>query len=232
MRSLVLGVGCWKGTSFYDLDLSDVSLKNAKLACTDLRARKLHRTCLQGVAGLERALVDSRYLDLELPKVQNLLVHAYSDDKNFDRLNLRGAYLQNADLRRMNFTDTELTAADLKNADLRGAILARTQLMGVDFTGADLTGVCIEDWIINSQTLFTNIQCDYVYRKLDDKGEPFDRYPADRNFDKREFESLYQLFKTSPPTPLLQASKCTPPSYQGKGLGVMGRAVSFFKRKI
>ncbi len=192
LRSLVLEVGCWKGTSFYGLDLSNVSLKNAKLACTDLRARKLYRTCLQGVAGLERTLVDSRYLDLELPKVQNLLVHAYSDDKNFDRLNLRGAYLQNADLRRINFTDTELTGADLKNADLRGAILVRTQLMGVDFTGADLTGACIEDWSINSQTLFNNIKCDYVYRKLDDKGEPFDRYPADRNFDKREFESLYQ----------------------------------------
>ncbi|BAZ21705.1 pentapeptide repeat protein [Kalymmatonema gypsitolerans NIES-4073] len=192
LRALVLAVGCWRSTSFYDLDLSGVNLRNARLANTDLRARKLYRTCLQGVTGLERARVDNRYLDLELPNVQKLLVHAYCEDKNFNRLNLRGAYLQGADLRRFDFTDTELTGADLRDADLRGAILLHTQVMGVDFTGANLTGICIEDWSVNSQTLFTNVQCDYIYRKLDEKEEPTDRYPADRNFEPREFESLYQ----------------------------------------
>jgi len=75
---------------------------------------------------------------------------------------------------------------------LRGSILVRSQVIGVDFTGASLTGICIEDWNVNSQTCFTGVQCDYIYRKLDEKGEPTDRYPLDRNFEPREFESLYQ----------------------------------------
>ncbi len=192
IRTWAIAVGSWGGTSFHNLDLSGVNFKGAKLANTDLRARKLYRTCLQGVTGLERARVDSRYLDLENPKVQRLLTHGYSEDKDFSRLNLRGAYLQCADMHRFELIDTDLTGADLQGADLRGSILVRAQVIGVDFTGANLTGICIEDWSVNSQTCFTGVQCDYIYRKLDEKGEPTDRYPADRNFEPREFESLYQ----------------------------------------
>ncbi len=65
-------------------------------------------------------------------------------------------------------------------------------MTGADFSGAKLTGICIEDWNVNSQTLFTNVQCDFVYRKLDEKGERTERFPANRNFEPREFESLYQ----------------------------------------
>lgn len=191
-RDWALAVGSWRGTSFHNLDLSGINFRNAKLANTDLRARKLYRTCFQGVTGLQRARVDSRYLDLENPKVQKLLTHGYSEDKDFSQLNLRGAYLQNADMRHFNLIDTDLTGADLQGADLRNSILVRTQVIGVDFTGANLTGICIEDWSVNSQTCFTNVHCDYIYRKLDQNGEPTDRYPADRNFEPREFESLYQ----------------------------------------
>ncbi|OUL35721.1 hypothetical protein BV372_09965 [Nostoc sp. T09] len=193
LRSWTLAIGSWRATSFQNLDLSGVNFRGAKLANTDLRARKLYRTCFQGVTGLERARVDSRYLDLENPRVQKLLTHGYSEAKDLSQLNLRGAYLQNADLRQLDFTDTDLTGADLQNADLRGSILVRTQVIGVDFTGANLTGICIQDWSVNSQTNFTNVECEYIYRKLDDKGEPSDRYPlAGQNFEPREFESLYQ----------------------------------------
>lgn len=192
LQSWALAVGTWGGTSFYNLDLSEVTFRNARLANTDLRANKLTRTCLQGVTGLEKTRVDSRYLDLENPKVQKLLTHASSEDKDFNELNLRGAYLQNADMRQFKLIDTDLTGANLQDADLRGSILVRTQVIGVDFTGANLTGICIEDWSVNNQTCFTNVQCDYIYRKLDDKGEMTNRYPVERNFESREFESLYQ----------------------------------------
>lgn len=192
LRSLALTAGSWGATSFHNLDLSNVSFRNAQLANTDLRAQKLYRTCFQGAMGLERARVDNRYLDLEIPRVQKLLTHATSDDPNYDRLNLRGAYLQEADLRRMSFIDTDLSGADLQAADLRGAILARTQAIGTDFSNANLTGICIQNWSVNDQTCFSNVVCDYVYRELDGKGEPTDRYPADRNFEPQEFESLYQ----------------------------------------
>jgi uncharacterized protein YjbI with pentapeptide repeats len=192
LHPLVLSAGCWKGTSFYDLDLSQVSFRGANLANSDLRARKLYRTCLQGVVGLEKAQIDSHYLDLELPQVQRLVTQGYSKDTDFRRLNLRGAYLQGADLRRLNFTDADLSGSDFKSADVRGAILARANMTGVDFSDANLTGICIQDWNVNRETLFTNVLCDYIYRKLDEQAEPTDRYPLDRNFDEREFESLYQ----------------------------------------
>lgn len=192
IKSWTLRISSWGGISFYNLNLSNVNFRGAKLANTDLRARKLYRTCFQGVTGLERARVDSRYLDLENPKVQKLLTQGRSEDGDFSGLNLRGAYLQNAELRRFNFTDTDLTGADMQGADLRGSFLVRAQVIGVDFTNADLTGSCIEDWSINSQTCFTNVRCEYIYRKLDEHGEPIERYPINRNFEPREFESLYQ----------------------------------------
>ncbi len=191
-REWALTVGSFGGTSFYNLNLRGVNFRNATLANTDLRAKKLYRTCFQGVKGLERARVDSRYLDLELPKVQKLLTHGCCEEQDFSLVSLRGAYLQGADLRGINFTDTDLIGADLENADLRNANLARSQVIDVNFTSANLTGICIADWSINDQTKFTNVQCDYVYRKLDENGNPTDRFPADRNFEPREFESLYQ----------------------------------------
>ncbi|MGB3402158.1 MAG: pentapeptide repeat-containing protein [Microcoleaceae cyanobacterium] len=185
-------ISSWRGTSFYNLDLSNINFRNSKLANTDLRAKKLYRTCLQGVTGLERARVDNRYLDLENPKVRQLLTQAYSEDQDFSHINLKGAYLQNAEMRGFNLTDTELTGADLKGADLRGSLLIRTQVVGVDFTQAKLTGCCIKDWSVNDQTNFTEVECDYVYYDLDEQGQPIRRVPLDRNFEPREFEALYQ----------------------------------------
>ncbi|MGC1309428.1 MAG: pentapeptide repeat-containing protein [Phormidesmis sp.] len=228
-RSFSLAVGSFQGTSFANLDISQVNFTNAKLANCDLRARQLYRTCFQNVIGLERARVDSQYLDLEYPKVQQLLV-GKKVERNFKGLNLQGAYLQGADLRGFDFTDTNLTGADLKNVDLRESLLVRTQLAGVDlggvdlrknilidanlteanlhsadlrdcilvraqvaradFTEADLSGICIEDWSVSAQTRFTNVRCDYIYRKYRE-GKPSDRYPIGRNFEPNEFATLF-----------------------------------------
>ncbi|HTL90459.1 MAG TPA: pentapeptide repeat-containing protein [Leptolyngbya sp.] len=230
LRMWALSIGCWRGTSFHNLDLSRINFRNANLANTDLRAQKLYRTCFQDVNGLNRAKVDNRYLDLGEPKVQQLLTRGCSSVLDFCRSNLQGAYLQRADMRGFDLTDANLTGADLKGADLRDSILIRTQLadadfQGVDlrknilidanltgadlqgadlrgsilvraqvaradFTGADLTGVCIEDWSVSSKTRFTDVRCDYVYRKYQD-GQPSDRYPVDRNFEAGEFAFLF-----------------------------------------
>ena len=192
LRNWAIAVGSWGGTSFYDLDLSGINFTEAKLANTDLRVRKLYRTCLQGATGLDRARVDNRYLDLTNPKVQKLLTHGCSEDTKFSRINLQGAYLRNADMRHFKLIETNLNGADLQGADLRGSLLVRAQVTGVDFTRAILTGICIEDWSVNSQTCFATVECDYIYRKLDDKGEPIARYPVGRNFEVGEFETLFQ----------------------------------------
>ncbi|HIK07176.1 MAG TPA: pentapeptide repeat-containing protein [Trichormus sp. M33_DOE_039] len=230
-RLWAIAVGSWWGTSFVNLDLSGVNFRGAKLANTDLRARKLYRTCFQQAIGLERARVDNQYLDLEHPKVQRLLIYGSSHDRNFCGFNLQGAYLQGADMRGFDLTDTNLTGSDLKRADLRESLLVRTQLAGADFrgvdlrknvlidanlteadcrgadlrgsilvraqvaradfTGADLTGICIEDWSVSSKTCFTDVRCDYIYRKYQDE-QPIDRYPVDRYFETGEFAFLYQ----------------------------------------
>lgn len=192
LRDWALIITTWGGTSFYDLDLSSVDFSGSNLAHTDFRARKLNRTCLRNVKGLNRARVDNRYFDLENPKVQNLLTQERSDFSNFSYLNLQGAYLQNSIMHSFTFIETNLNGADFKGADLQGSILVRAEVLGADFSEANLTGVCIEDWGVNSKTLFTNVQCDYVYRKLDEQGKPTDRFPVSRNFEPREFESLYQ----------------------------------------
>ncbi|MGI0484337.1 pentapeptide repeat-containing protein [Pantanalinema rosaneae CENA516] len=231
LRYLAILFGSLGGTSFRNIDLSGVNFKGSELANSDLRARQLYRVCFQDTTGLERARVDNQYLDLENPKVQMLLVKGCSPDPIFCKFNLQGAYLQNADMRGFDLTDTNLTGADLKSADLRGSILIRTQLAGVDFqgvdlrknvlidanlteanlrnsdlrecilvraqvaradfTGADLTGACIEDWSVSDKTTFTEVRCDYVFKKYED-GQPTHRYPFDRNFEPGEFAALFQ----------------------------------------
>ncbi|MEG4443207.1 pentapeptide repeat-containing protein [Microcoleus sp. AT9_B5] len=193
-RNWAIAFSTLRSTSFYDLDLSGIDFTGAKLANTDLRARKLYRTRFKNVEGLERARVDNRYLDLDEPNVQTLLTQGCCEEKDFRGINLQGAYLQAAMMRGYDFTSANLSGADLSRADLTDSIFVQADVTGVDFTEATLTGSCIENWNINTQTCFTNVTCDCIYRKLDDKGEPTDRYPSDRNrnFNPREFESLYQ----------------------------------------
>jgi uncharacterized protein YjbI with pentapeptide repeats len=148
----------WRGTSFYNLDLSGVNFRDAKLANTDLRARKLYRTCFQGVTGLDRARVDNQYLDLENPKVQKLLTRKpgageYSEDKNFSKINLQGAYLQGLDMQKFEFIESNLTGADLKGAILTGAILTGAILTGAKLTGADLRGAILTGAILTGADL-------------------------------------------------------------------------------
>jgi uncharacterized protein YjbI with pentapeptide repeats len=191
LRHWAIALCSWGGTSFYNLNLSGVNFRGAKLANTDLRARKLYRTCFKGVAGLDRARVDNRYLDLDNRKVQRLLTDGCSEDKDFSRINLQGAYLQKADMQEFQLVESNLTGADLEDAKLQNSILVRARATGVDFTDADLTGICIEDWSVNSQTIFARVKCNYIYRKYEN-GEPTDRYPADRYFEPGEFEALHQ----------------------------------------
>jgi uncharacterized protein YjbI with pentapeptide repeats len=207
-----ISIATWGGTSFHDLDLSEVDFSGSKLANSDFRARKLYKTSLRGVTGLDRARLDDRYFDITNPKVQQLLTQGTTSDPDLRGLNLQGAYLKSAEmpnfalmdtnltladlsgssLRNTNLSRANLSGADLRSADLRDSILVQTDLTGADLTGANLTGACIENWNINGRTIFTDVQCDYIYRKLDDTGKPTDHYPRDRNFEPGEFASLYQ----------------------------------------
>lgn len=140
--------------------MSNINFTNSELANTDFRAIKLYRTCLKHVRGLDRARIDNQYLDLSNSQVQKLLIDGSSEDTDFSRINLQGAYLRDADIRHFKFIETNLNKADLQGADLGGSILVRAQVTGVDFTGANLTGICIEDLSVNTKTCFTRVECD------------------------------------------------------------------------
>lgn len=196
IKRWVLALTTWKGTSFFNLDLSGVDFSGSRLANTDLRARQFYRTCFQNVIGLNRARVDDRYLDLTQLKVQQLLTQGESKEKDFSRVNLQGAYLQGANLQKMRLYETNLNGADLKNAQLQGAQFIRTIATGVDFRGANLTGACIKDWSINRQTQFDGVLCDYFYQG-DEQDQKGDRCPGDRNFAPDEFAaSIRRLSST------------------------------------
>lgn len=230
LKVWAIALAAYGGTSFYNLDLSHVDFSGANLANSDFRASTLYRTILKDVTGLDLARIDSRYLDLENYKVQQLLTKGDRSHLNFQRVRLQGAYLQAADLREFDFTDANLTGADLsktdirqgyltrtqaagvafqqadlrnsvlvdanlteadfQDADLRGSILVRAQVARANFARAELTGICIEDWSVSSKTCFTNVRCDYIYRKCQD-GQPSDRYPVGRDFESGEFATLF-----------------------------------------
>ena len=190
IRNWAIAIASWSSPSFYGQDLSGLNFTGAKIANVDFRAKKLHRTCLKAVQGLDRARVDNQYFDLDNPQVQSLLTQGSSENNQFSRVNLRGAYLRDADMRHFNLIETNLEGADLSNADLRESILLRAVLTDADLSRADLTGVCIKDWSINQQTQLTGVACDYIYRNYEN-GRASDRYPAGRDFAPGEFELLY-----------------------------------------
>ncbi len=191
IRIWAITIASWGSPSFYDEDLSEIDFTGSRIAHVDFRARSLYRTCLKDVKGLDKARVDNRYFDLDNPQVQKLLTQGSSENNNFSRVNLRGAYLQNADMRQFNLAETNLEGADLRNADLRESVLLRAILTDADLSLADLTGACIKDWSVNQQTRLDGIVCDYIYREYEN-GRASDRYPGDRNFQPGEFESLFQ----------------------------------------
>jgi uncharacterized protein YjbI with pentapeptide repeats len=211
-RDFPIALCTFGNTSFHNKDLSHTDFTNVDLANIDLRATSFQRTCFRGATGLNRARLDDRYFDITNPKVQQLLTQGTTSEPNLNGLNLQGAYLKSAEMTNFTLIDTNITLADLnhsilrntnlsranlsgadvRSADLRGSILVQTNLIGADLTEADLTGACIENWNINGRTIFTDIRCDYIYRKLDDTGQPTDRHPRDRDFEPGEFASLYQ----------------------------------------
>ncbi|MBD2316892.1 pentapeptide repeat-containing protein [Phormidium tenue] len=145
---------------FRRVNLRGVYLRDAKLQTLDFTGADLTEADLQGA-------------DL----CNSILITA----------NLSGANLQQANLRGANLTNANLNQTILKGADLREAILARAQLVNVSLAGAKLTGICIADWNLHNTNL-QGVECDYIYLKIDQAGEPFQQ----RYFAPGKFEVRYQ----------------------------------------
>lgn len=135
----------WHGTSFRNLDLSGINFRGAKLANVDFRASKLYRTCLKDAIGLDKARVDNHYIDLDKPKVQQLLTQYTGADFNYRQVVLRGAYLREIDIRQADFSNADLTGVDFEGADLRACQFNCSQLAGASLRDADLRKADLTD---------------------------------------------------------------------------------------
>jgi uncharacterized protein YjbI with pentapeptide repeats len=154
------------GTSFYNTDLTDACFDDADLRHTDLRKANLTRTSFRNTINLELARLQGTILDQ--PNVRHLLVTHAGSSKDFTEANLCGA--------------------NLRGANLREAILIRAQLLDADLSGACLTDACIQDWNINHNTRFNDVDCKRVYLKRSSSGHFLEPKPDSGEFGPGEFE--------------------------------------------
>ncbi|MEG4595188.1 pentapeptide repeat-containing protein [Microcoleus sp. F8_C2] len=124
------------GTSFRDADLTDADFTQATLKSTNFIGATLTRTNWFHAKKLDRARVGDSIL--ANPAVQDLLINREGRNKSFIRMNLKGAYLEQADLRGADFTDANLNQATLKKAYLDQVEHQPTKLVRANLRGADL----------------------------------------------------------------------------------------------
>ncbi|NEO09923.1 pentapeptide repeat-containing protein [Moorena sp. SIO3I8] len=193
IRTITIAFAATGGTSFYKANLTDADFTEATLKSTDLRKATITHTCWRKTIKLNRIRPGTKYLQYE--NIRQLLITGQGQDKNFDRLDLRGINLKDANLQDASFIGTDLNRANLQNANFSRAKLVQTLLEGADLTRATLTGAYIEDWVISNTTKLIEIDCDYIFLKLPTKNAPDpQRRPADqeRNFEPGEFTKLVQ----------------------------------------
>lgn len=198
IRNATVGIAAIGGTSFRDADLTDANFTAARLKSTDLRNAKLIRTCFHNTELLDRVRPGNSYL--QHCQIRELILTGQGQNKNFNRLNLRGINLKGANLVDASFRHTDLTQACLEDADLSRSKLVKTQLDNTDFTGATLTGAYIHSWNITSDTNFKGVRCKYVYMRLPTKEKPDPLRKPDNNaevFADGEFGDFIQpIFDT------------------------------------
>ncbi len=141
-----------------NLDLTAVNLcganlqgaifQGAHLKQADFRETNLLFTNFSGATGLDKIQLrltktwilafydDETLAQLELPVHHNTAIV----EKNFIKVELKGANLREADLQGADLTGANLQNADLTNANLQGANLLETNLRDANLNNADLTG--------------------------------------------------------------------------------------------
>ncbi len=159
-----------QGTSFRGADLTEANLAKAHLGYADLRRARLMRTHWADVRQLKRARVEGTYL--AHPQIQQLVVTKDGHNQCFDRQDLRGLNLTQANLADASFLGADLGDSTLAEADLSRANLVQAQLQRTDLTQACLTGAYIEDWGLSTSTQLTQVRCDYIFMHYPTKEDP------------------------------------------------------------
>ena len=173
------------GTSFRGANLTDADFTQATLKSTDLRRAVLVRTCWLKARKLDQALTEGTYLENRV--VQQLTVTKEGQGGVWDRLDLRGLNLKDANLEDASLIGADLSESTLENANLQGAKLVQAQLYKTNLTGACLTGAYIQNWGISVDTKLEAVKCKHIYMQLPTKNDPDPcRKPDDRNESFKE----------------------------------------------
>ncbi len=191
VKSIAVVFSSIKGTSFKNANLSYADFSNAQLSSTDFRQTNLehdnlNQTRWQGSTFLDYSRFGNTILDNRT--VRELLRTGEGYRKDYERCNLKGAYLVDVNLEQANLTEADISNANLKGANLKGANLKKAQALGTNFYEADLTGACLEAWNINSVTQLKGSFCKYIY--LLNNGQ--DKCPSSGVFKNDEFGKLFQ----------------------------------------
>ncbi|HEY9621677.1 MAG TPA: pentapeptide repeat-containing protein [Crinalium sp.] len=159
-----------------DAHLGRASLVKVNLSHANLTRANLNKAELTGSTLQHAQLIAADLSGAEL------------SGANLSGANLIEADLSGTNLQWANLSGANLIGADLSGANLNGANLSYTQVLATDFTAAKLTGACLEGWAINSSTLFSEIECQYVYLR-----EPgLERRPLQGDFKPGDFHKLFQ----------------------------------------
>jgi hypothetical protein len=182
------------GTSFYGMNLTNAIFDGADLRNTDLRETILKNTSFVGAENLELARIKGTIL--EDKRVRDLLVDPKSGQgKNFNGADFTGAYLVEANLQGANLTGANLQNVNLTGANLAAANLRCVNAIDTDFTDATLHDICIQDWNISKNTMFTNVKCRGVYLKENQQEPKPDSYGSvnGKEFQAGEFEKWVKV---------------------------------------
>ena len=194
-----LGATCFSGTNLYRACFTKTHLAFVNFVDSRRQASFLAHVCWKETTGLQLACLGDTIL--AETRCRQLLLSGSAPGADLQGLNLRGAYLPQADLRGADLRETNLSEAVLSGAHLEGANLKASQCLGTDLGGAHLTGATLEAWNIDHATNLNAIDCDYVYllEPFDSVGQRHDdhhreRLPhdPDKSFAPGDFETYFK----------------------------------------
>jgi uncharacterized protein YjbI with pentapeptide repeats/uncharacterized protein (DUF697 family) len=187
VHAIAVALSAMGGTRFRQANLTRANFFKAQLGSTDLRQALLLQTQFYQAEKLDCARVGRSIL--QQPEVLRLLVTLDGRQRSFVEADLRGAYLQAADLREASLVGANLKGADLSQAKLEGADLLRVNAIDANFSQAKLTGACVADWNIDASTQLGEVDCRYVYLAPDQR----DRLPVQGNWVTGEFTHYFNI---------------------------------------
>ncbi|MFN9735067.1 MAG: pentapeptide repeat-containing protein, partial [Microcystis sp.] len=192
LRQIVIAFAAIGGTSFFQANLTEADFTGARLKNTNFNRAILKKTRFQQAIKLELARPGNTLL--VNPQVRDFLIDSRTGSgKDFAQANLRGAYLDGANLQTANLRLANISEASLQYANLAGANLTEVNAVNTDLRHATLTGACVENWNIDATTQLDEIDCQYIYLLNGQK----ERRPSSGEFQPGEFTKLFaEMFDT------------------------------------